>query len=146
MLEKIISLYKRWAGSDITNSNLKKIEQTKLDSEDKYICEVSFRLTNINDVELEVKHLNIDNSSTEQISELAEKCSNLIVLINSGLFKKKIIHTIKNYQLLNKDNEKNTLFLENILFFYKILEEETKQLKDHNKPLIRPLSVFRSNV
>jgi hypothetical protein len=41
------------------------------------------------------------------------------------------------------NNDKTTLFLDNILFFNGLLQEELKSIKKENGPLIKPSSVFK---
>lgn len=109
-----------------------------------YICEVNFKLTSDQNIDIEFLYDNVQDSSIDQISILAETCANLIVLINNGLMKKDLLNTIKNYKKQNMNNEKNTLFLDNILFFNNLLQDELKAIKKDNDPLIRPSMAFRS--
>lgn len=109
-----------------------------------YICEVNFKLTPDQNIDIEFLYDNVQDSSIDQISVLAESCANLIVLINNGLMKKNLLDTIKNYKKQNMNNDKNTLFLDNILFFNNLLQDELKEIKKDNDPLIRPSMAFRS--
>lgn len=109
-----------------------------------YICEVNFKLTPDQNIDIEFLYDNVKDSSVDEISILAETCANLIVLINNGLMKKDLLNTIKNNKKQNMNNEKNTLFLDNVLFFNNLLQDELKAIKKDNGPLIRPSMAFRS--
>jgi hypothetical protein len=122
---------------DDVNSILSKLH-------DQYICRVNFFLTINEDIDIEFVHCDVQNSSVEEISNLAEKFANLIVLINAGLLKKQLIETIKHHKKQNMNNDKNTLLLDNVLFFNNLLQEELKAIKKEIGPLVRPSSVFKS--
>jgi hypothetical protein len=112
--------------------------------QENYICEINFKLTEKQDIDIEFVHARVQESSVEDISSLAEICANLIVLLNNGLLKKQLLNTIKSHKKHNMNNDKNTLFLDNVLFFNNLLQDELKHIKRENSPLIRPSSVFRS--
>jgi hypothetical protein len=113
-------------------------------TKEKYICEINFKITNNQDIDIEFTHAGVQDSSVEDIASLAEICANLTVLLNNGLLKKQLLNTIKHYKKQNMNNDKNTLLLDNILFFSTLLQDELKSIKKDNAPLIRPSSVFRS--
>lgn len=119
-------------------------EFKRIDQAEKYICEINFKVTENQDIDIEFIHRDVQKSSVEEISTLGEVCANLIVLINNGLIKKQLVNTIKHHKKQNMDNDKNTLLLDNILFFNNLLQDELKAIKKENGPLIRPSSVFRS--
>jgi dynactin complex subunit len=122
----------------------KKQETIKDKNFTDYICEVNFKLRPDQNIDIEFLYDNVQDRSVDEISILAETCANLIVLINNGLIKKDLLNTIKNYKKQNMNNEKNTLFLDNVLFFNNLLQEELKAIKKDNGPLIRPLMALRS--
>lgn len=113
-------------------------------TKEKYVCEINFKVTDKQDIDIEFVHAGVQDSSVENISSLAEVCANLVVLINNGLLKKQLLNTIKHYKKQNMNNDKNTLLLDNILFFNTLLQDELKNIKKDNGPLIRPSAVFRS--
>lgn len=119
-------------------------EFKQINKAEKYICEIHFRVTEDQDIDIGFIHRDVQKSSIEDISVLGEICANLIVLINNGLMKKQILNTIKHLKKQNMNNDKNTLLLDNILFFNSILQDELKTIKKENSPLIRPSAVFRS--
>jgi hypothetical protein len=112
----------------------------------KYIGEIHFQLTPNDEVDISFIHKDIQNFSVEEISDLAEKLANLVVLINAGLLKKQLIETIKHYKKQNMNNDKNTLLLDNVLFFNNLLQEELKNVKKEIGPLVKPSYVFKSSV
>jgi len=110
---------------------------------EEYICELSFKLTKNEEIDIEFVHSIVDDLSIEEISLLAEKYANLIVLVHNGLLKKQFLSTIKKHQKKSINNTKATLLLDNILFFNNLLQQELKIIKKENDPLIRPSSVFK---
>jgi hypothetical protein len=112
--------------------------------DDKYICEINFKLTPSQEIDIEFVHSDVQTSSVEKIAELAENYANLIVLINAGFLKKQLIDTIKYHKKQNMNNDKNTLLLDNVLFFNNLLQEELKTIKKEHGPLVKPSSVFKS--
>lgn len=116
----------------------------KIDS-NNYIGSINFRLTPNAEIDIEFNHQDITNSSVEEISSLAESYANLIVLINNGLLKKQLLDVIKIYKKENMNNDKNTLLLDNVLFFNQLLQEELKTIKKETGPLIKPSLVFKNS-
>lgn len=119
-------------------------DEFKKINKEKYVCEINFKVTENQDIDIEFVHKDVQKSSVDDISVLGEICANLIVLINNGLVKKQLLNTIKHHKKQNMDNDKNTLLLDNILFFNNLLQDELKAIKKEIGPLIRPSSVFRS--
>lgn len=113
-------------------------------SENDYICELNFKLTKNEEIDIEFLHSSVDNMSSDDILHIAEKYANLIVLVNNGLLKKQFLSTIKKYQKNNTNNSKITLLLENIFFFNNLLQQELKIMKKEYEPLVRPSSVFKT--
>jgi hypothetical protein len=114
-----------------------------LSLEDDYACEINFKVTYDQNIDIEFIHPSVQESSIEDISLLAETCANLVVLLNNGLFKKDILTLIKNRKKQHMNNEKNTLLLDNILFFSNLLQDELKNAKTANSPLVRPSAAFK---
>ncbi len=127
--------------SSIIIPDISMIEQLEAE---QYVCEILFQLTKSNDIDISFKHNGVSDHSVEQISLLAENCANLVVLINNGLLKKELIGSIKQLKKANMNNDKTTLFLDNVLFFNGLLQEELKSIKKESGPLVRPSSVFKS--
>jgi dynactin complex subunit len=140
IFKKIINWIFGQSKSSIIIPDASLIEQLKTE---QYVCEINFQLTESNDIDISFKHNNVSEYSVEQISLLAENCANLVVLINNGLLKKELIGSIKQLKKANMNNDKTTLFLDNILFFNGLLQEELKSIKKENGPLIKPSSVFK---
>jgi vacuolar-type H+-ATPase subunit F/Vma7 len=119
--------------------DIKNITETE-----SYVCEVSFKLTNENNIDIVFVTKEVKDDIVEDISQLAENAANLIVLINNGLMKKELLRVIKDLKKINMNNDKKTLLLDNILFFHNLLQEEFKSSKKDSGPLIKPSSVFKS--
>ena len=111
---------------------------------ESYVCEISFKLTNENNIDIVFITKEVRDDIVEDISQLAENAANLIVLINNGLMKKELLRAIKDLKKINMNNDKKTLLLDNILFFHNLLQEEFKSSKKDSGPLIKPSSVFKS--
>jgi short-subunit dehydrogenase involved in D-alanine esterification of teichoic acids len=114
----------------------------ELDSE--HICELKFKLTKNDEIDIEFMHSDISDMSSDEISAIAEKYANLIVLVNNGLLKKEFLATIKNYKKKHINNSQMTLLLDNILFFNNLLQQELRIIRKEYEPMIRPSSVFKS--
>lgn len=126
----------------------KKIEEKHSNQsslEDGHICQLSFKLTPNEEIDIEFLHSSVDDMSPEEILFISEKYARLIVLINNGLLKKQFLDTLKSYQKKQINNEKNVLLFDNIIFFNSLLQKELKYLQKENGPLVKPSSVFRSN-
>lgn len=135
----IINLIKKF----LNNKKINYLDTTIAESIDN-ICEIRYKILPNQEIEISFIHKDIQQLSTEKISNIAESCSNLIVMINNGLLKKQLVDTIKYLKKYSMDNAKNTLLLDNILFFNNILQEEIKNIKKDSGPLVRPSNVFKS--
>lgn len=83
--------------------------------------------------------------SISDISDISEKYAQILVSLNYGLLKPKIIESLKLESKESEDNNK-ILLIDNIISFYDIYKTEmTKNSALYHKPLISPLSVFGSN-
>jgi len=139
----ILSLF-NYSTKKIILPNELEIKKLKNDDSDVYVAEVQFKLTQDSHIDIIFTHKPIQNDSVESISVVAENIANLIVLINNGLLKKELIKVIKDLKKINMNNDKNTLLLDNILFFNNLLQEELKIIKKEIGPLVKPSNVFRS--
>lgn len=110
----------------------------------EHICELTFKLTKNDEIDIEFIHSDISEMSVDEISAIAEKYANLIVLVNNGLLKKEFLATIKNYKKKHINSSQVTLLLDNILFFNNLLQQELKIIRKEYEPVIRPSSVFKS--
>lgn len=137
----ILSLFDRSKTKIIIPSNE---DIQKIIDKDSYVCEIQFKLTADNDIDIIFLNKSVNDDSVGQISTLAENAANLIVLINNGLLKKELLKVIKEMKKINMNNDKVTLLMDNILFFHNLLQEELKSVKKESGPLIRPSNVFRS--
>lgn len=139
----ILSLF-NYSTKKIILPNELEIKKLKNNNNDVYVAEVQFKLTQDSHIDIIFTHKSIQNDSVESISVVAENIANLIVLINNGLLKKELIKVIKDLKKINMNNDKNTLLLDNILFFNNLLQEELKIIKKEIGPLVKPSNVFRS--
>lgn len=111
--------------------------------ENEQICSISFSLTEKFDVDIEGLFPDFDKLEIEELSEIAEKYAQLILSLNKGLFSKQILK-IFNAHYKKSKNTKEQLFLQNVLVFYNLLQEEVSKIYNNDSPLIRPSSVFNN--
>ena len=79
------------------------------------------------------------------MTKLSEDYAELLSLINDGILAPKIVKFING--IIDKaEDEREKLFLENILVFWGLshVENLKKKISKSNHPLIRPSAVFRS--
>jgi hypothetical protein len=93
------------------------------------------------DLDIKFNFPNLDNCDIRQIPENAEKYAQLLVYINSPIFKHKLL-TILVDKSNTIDNIKEKLFFDNILSFHDIILQDIKSIKSQNSPLIKPSNVF----
>jgi len=127
--------------------NKKNVEQTdQITEEPKYLGGIFFKITE--DLEIDIGCVLPDTQglSTDEISNISEKYAELLIMINSGIFRSQIFDMIKNKtKLIEEDNIAERLFIDNLLSFDKILTHELNRVIKNNKPLIRPVSVFKNS-
>lgn len=118
-------------------------EKTKDD--EIYIGALSFKITAESDIDVMCALPDLNNASTEQISSLAEKYADFLLAINEGYLKDDIIKIIQKNVDAGTD-PKDTLFLENMLFYWALAHVESQKRKKNkekkDQPVIRPISVF----
>jgi hypothetical protein len=120
-------------------------KETQTDSE--YCASLFFGLLDKNHDMVDIKCLlpDVTDKSSDQILSIAEKYAELLVIINTEAFNKKI------YEILNKnkniDNHKEVLLIDNIISFWNVLyeEESKKQFSKYklSQPMIKPSEAFR---
>lgn len=115
----------------------------------EYIASLSLGLLNNDYDTVDIKCLlpDVDNKSIEEISNIAEKYAQLLVLLHTEAFDKNIFRILDNNKILYKDNYKSTLLIDNIISFWKILYQlESKKYHQKfkmNQPLIKPSEAFK---
>lgn len=103
---------------------------------------LSFILDEQDNVDIYCLLPDLSNLSDEDILDVAEKYAKLLLSVNKGLFKSEIYKILKNRK--NKStNPLEQLLIENISIFYRLLEEEFKNIKANQDPIIRPTQVFK---
>ncbi len=80
---------------------------------------------------------------SDNIISDAENYANFLVHITNGMMRNQLINLVKK-RLNETEDPINKLFLENVLYFFPIIEDEftNKILKYGERPLIRPTGVF----
>jgi hypothetical protein len=116
----------------------------KINTSEKYLAGIVFQLSEDLQIDIGCILPSTENLSIEEISDLSEKYAELLILINSGVFKNQIFDMLKNQGKKSNQNTKEQLFVENVLSFDKILNHEINKALKNNKPLIRPISVFKN--
>jgi hypothetical protein len=138
----IISLlYKKFSILFRSSENKKEVQKTS------YIGAITFKLLPTYNIDIVCDIPDVKNLGSAEISILAERYAEFLLLINKGFFKKQIFELLdKTYR--TKDSEENNqyLFIDNVITFTDILNSEYKKIKKDNSllPLIRPSQVFRN--
>jgi len=122
-------------------------EQKDQDTEEpKYLGGVFLKITEDLEIDIGCVLPDVQGLSTDEISNISEKYAELLIMINSGIFRNQMFDMIKNKtKTIEDDDIKEQLFIDNLLFFDKILTQELNKATKNNKPLIRPVSVFKNS-
>ena len=106
---------------------------------------ISFYLTDNSDIDIVCSIGDINFENLDEITIFSEKYAELLVLLNNGLLKYQILEIISEYSKDQTDTKlNNKLFADNILSFYRVIENKVQTAKRTKKPLIRPLEVFNT--
>ena len=110
-----------------------------------YVSGITFQITD--ELELDIGCIlpDLENYSTDQISDLSEKYAELLMMINGVIFRNQIFDMLKNKMESSEDDTKKQLFINNIISFDKIFTHELNKALKNNRPLIRPTSVFKNS-
>jgi hypothetical protein len=127
--EKFCSLFK------------KNEEQNKQDINEEYLCSVCFGLNDDFDIGIIGSFPPMKNSTMEEIANIGEKYAQLLLSVNKGLLAKDTLNILDNRYKSSEDH-KEQLFLQNVLIFYNLLNEEIAKVQNTNQPLISPSAVF----
>lgn len=107
--------------------------------------EFSIKLSLNKDYSIDIKlnYPSTNDATNEDIVDFAEKYAELLLYINSPIFKQKLIDHVatKQRKATNTDEQ---LFFNNVLVFYDVLKAEISKLTNSTGPLIRPSSVFNT--
>ena len=113
--------------------------------DDEYIGSVTFKLNKDKTIDISCYTPEVSSLSVGSMTKLSEDYAELLSLINDGILAPKIVKFING--IIDKaEDEREKLFLENILVFWGLSHVEnlkTKRSKS-NHPLVRPSAVFRS--
>ena len=125
--------------SNVIPSTKKEID------DDESIGAVTFKLNKDKTIDISCYTPEISSLSVGSMTKLSEDYAELLSLINDGILAPKIVKFING--IIDKaEDEREKLFLENILVFWGLSHVEnlkTKRSKS-NHPLVRPSAVFRS--
>lgn len=113
--------------------------------DEKYISSISFKLTKDRNIDIFCELPNVNELENSQFISISEKYAELLLFLNKGILKNKIFE-ILSYHAKDQNDPHVTLFVENIVSFYKMIDKEYRKLKKEqntNVPLIRPISVFK---
>ena len=125
-----------------SKSNLNSPKDS-LNKNNEYIGGICFQLTKNFDIDIIGFIPESKNLDAEELVYVAEKYAQLILAINKGYLKNKIMQILENRS--NQTEEPNEqLLINNILVFYDVLKKElANKIVNSNSPLIRPLSAFK---
>ena len=127
-----------------TKPNIAPSSKKEID-DDETIGAVTFKLNKDKTIDISCYTPEISSLSVGSMTKLSEDYAELLSLINDGILAPKIVKFING--IIDKaEDEREKLFLENILVFWGLSHVEnlkTKRSKS-NHPLVRPSSVFHS--
>lgn len=131
-------------------SNNKKLKH-KLNDTDKqeHSASLFFGLLDSDPDIVDIKCLlpNVDDKNTSEITAIAEKYAQLLVLLNTENFNKNIHEILAMHKKTNNENFKTIMLVDSIISFWDILYNlQTKQMYTKYKsyqPLIRPSDAFK---
>lgn len=129
-----------------SKDNQKK-EQSENNTE--HIASLFFGLLKSDTDTIDIKCLlpNVETKSIEDITNIAEKYAQLLVLINTENLNKNISRILETYKIKNQDNYKALMLIDSIISFWEILY--TAEHKKHyqrfraTQPLIKPSEAFK---
>lgn len=127
----------------LANLFKRKIQQPKSTPSSKSICSISFEVNKDGSINIlcDWPEFHIDNAKS--IRSISHFYASAIHALNNGLLAPEIIGTLNNY---DRTNEFNGLFVHNTLVELSNIEQyKQKDNFQLNKPVISPLSVFRSS-
>lgn len=108
-----------------------------------HIGSITFSLTPDYDIDIKYELPDIENVGLDKLIVLSEKYASLLLVVNDGQLKDRILEILKDNA---KTDDKYTLYIDNILTFYPLLEDEFKKLilknMRDNEPVIKPSTVF----
>jgi hypothetical protein len=138
-MKQIYQIYKKLLNLLFKSEPIKQIESDQI-VYDKDLGTISFSITSNSDIDISCTIPDLENSNSDDIIKLSEKYAELLLLLNRGLFKKQILKILKQH---DTENIKSKLFIDNIIYFYPLLNEELNKAVKANRPLVRPSSVFK---
>jgi hypothetical protein len=128
------------------NSDTKISDKTEI-KETNYIGHINFSLTEHGEIDIVCKIPETTNLDTDQLTNLSEQFAKFLYHINDGYLIDDIFSILKNFDHIKNHNEKDKLFLDNILFFWALLHVENNKKKYQkskaNQPIVRPSEVFK---
>ena len=127
-----------------TKPNIAPSTKKEID-DDESVGAVTFKLNKDKTIDISCYTPEISSLSVGSMTKLSEDYAELLSLINDGILAPKIVKFING--IIDKaEDEREKLFLENILVFWGLshVENLKKKISKSNHPLIRPSAVFRS--
>ena len=121
----------------------KNVAKTTEDDIDKYLCGISFYLTDKYEIDVSGFVPNMEEIDVDDITNISEKYAQLLLSVNKGFLKDKILEILTE-RARTTDNTNEQLFINNVIVFYGLLKDELSKLQNSKYPLIRPTNVFRS--
>lgn len=147
LLEKLFQNSKSKHPDNVVNiaDNISASEESEkeLSPEEKYLCGLSFYLDEKSDVHVSGFIPDAETIGPENVSTIAEHYAQLILAINKGLLKDKILLLLKDTGE-SSENPNEKLFIDNVILFYNILKDELAKIQSNKGPLIKPSSVFKA--
>jgi hypothetical protein len=142
-MKLFLQIYKKLLNFFNINDGYKKPKESN--DIEAYTGSITFHLTDKQDIDVLCKLPDISSQSLDEMTLTAEKYAEFLCYINDGSLTDNIFGLLKKNAKKTKD-EKDQLFIDNILFFWEIIHKENQKKaikKISGQPMIRPTEVFK---
>lgn len=126
-----------------------KKSNPKKQKDDEHTASLFFGLLekDKNSVDIKCIFPNVTNKSIDEISAIAEKYAQLLVLLNTEQFNQNILEILNKHKSANQDNYKAIMLIDNIVsfwdMFYNMQNKKFYQQYKTNQPMIKPSEAFK---
>lgn len=147
-MQNLYQIYEKFLTLFSFKKKIIKLNSNNLNNQE-HSASLSFGLLDSDPDIVDIKCLlpNVDNKNTSEITSIAEKYAQLLVLLNSETFNKNIHEILDMHKKTNSENFKTIMLVDSIISFWDILYNlQTKKMYTKYKtyqPLIKPSEAFK---